>query len=273
MSAIYAVVFDFDDTLAPDTTSSFIGSLGVDVGDFWEKTNARIRLEHWDPIPVYLYQMLELSRNGGEKTRITRDKLAEFGRQVSFHNGVTRLFGHLRKHVEEQDPDARLEFYLLSSGIGEILRHTRIAGNFKEIWACEYLYGDRGEIVFPKNVVSFTEKTRFLFQISKGQIGEEARANPFMVNERVQDGFRIPFANMIYVGDGYTDIPCFSVVRRGGGEAFGVYDMERESKRAKAWGFVRDKRVTQLLPADFGAKSALLDQLKMALTEMVRRNA
>ena len=271
MRDMVAVVFDFDDTLAPDSTSGFLATLGLDVGAFWDRANRRIQEEGWDPIPVYLYQMLEESSRSAD-TLITRDKLAEWGSRLPLHSGVSTLFNRLRKHVEEADPDIGLEFYLVSSGIGEILRATKIAKHFRDIWACDFEYGEKGEILFPKNVVSFTEKTRFLFNISKGLIGEEARHYPDKVNRRVDpDAFRIPFQNMIYVGDGYTDIPCFTLVKRYKGKAIGVYDAANPNKWAKAFGFIEDERVNNLLPAEYGANSALENGLKMALSGMVRR--
>lgn len=272
MRDIVAIVFDFDDTLAPDSTTGYLRDLGVDAGAFWDRANRRIAEDGWDPIPVYLYQMLELAQTDEYSGKLTRDSLADWGKRLPLHKGVTTFFGRLQKHVAEVNPDATLEFYLISSGVGEILRATKIAKHFKDIWACDFEYDEDGGIVFPKNVISFTEKTRFLFNISKGLIGEEARQKPEQVNRRVApDDFRVPFKNMIFVGDGYTDIPCFALVRRYDGKAFAVYDPEKEHKWDRAWGFVEDNRVTNLLPADYGSHSALEMQLKMALSGILKR--
>ena len=273
MSDIVAIVFDFDDTLAPDSTSGYLADLGLDVGAFWDQANGRIEKEGWDPIPVYLYQMLELSRRGINGKPLTRESFEEWGRKLPLHDGVVGFFERLREHLKSISPDTRLEFYLISSGIGEILRTTPIASQFKDIFACEFAYDQGGAIVFPKNIVSFTEKTRFLFNISKGMIGEEARSRPDTVNRRVKPGdFRIPFHNMIFVGDGYTDIPCFALVRRYEGIAFAVFDPNKQQKWERAWGFIEDQRVTNLLPADYKPGSALEIQLKMAMGSIVKRN-
>ena len=272
MRDIVAVVFDFDDTLAPDSTTGFLRDFGLDPGEFWGHANRLIAEEGWDPIPVYLYLMLETSRGAPPEGRITREKLASYGKRLTLHKGVTTFFDRLRSHVAAIDPDTVLEFYLISSGIGEILRSSKIAKNFREIYACDFAYGGEGEILFPKNVVSFTEKTRFLFNISKGIPGSRARTNPSEVNRRLKpDEYRIPFQNMVFVGDGYTDIPCFALVKRYHGVTVAVYDPKRQQKWGTAWGFIEDNRVNTLLPAEYGANSALESQLRMALERMVRR--
>src|SRR3546814_7042913 len=117
--------------------------------------------------------------------------------------------------VREQHPRVQLEFYLICSGIGDVFRHTPIAHEFTDIWASEFNYGDDGAIEFPRRIVSFTDKTRYLFHIQKGIIGQASRGKPFEVNRKVpEDKLRVPFEQMIFVGDGYTDIPCFSLIRR-----------------------------------------------------------
>ena len=273
MQNIIAVVFDFDDTLAPDSTSSYLEHLGIDVPAFWQQRVGPLLEAGWDPIPAYLYQMLEVSRENDGMT-ITSTSMQRWGRRISFYPGVTRVFTRLRQHVEAVNPDARIEYYLISSGIGEILRATRIAKHFNDIWACDFHFDDSGEIAFPKNVVSFTDKTRHLFQIAKGIVGGEFRSAPFEVNKKVlpQD-IRIPFHQMIVVGDGYTDIPCFSMIRKNGGIAIGVYDQHNREKWGRAWGFIQDGRVSNLVPADFRKHSALDISLRMAAENMAREIA
>src|SRR5690606_261261 len=143
-------------------------------------------------------------------------------------------FSRLRQAVREVQPQVQIEFYLISSGIGDVVRATPIAHEFTEIWASEFVYGERDEIVFPRRIVSFTDKTRYLFHIQKGIVGPDYRGKPFEVNRKVtEDRLRIPFDQMIFVGDGYTDIPCFSLIRRAGGFAFGVWDPRHRDKRSR----------------------------------------
>lgn len=270
MKDIIAVIFDFDDTLAEDSTTAFLESIGIDTYDFWKVKVQALLNDEWDPIPAYLYQMLKESKEGKV---ITKEKLSSFAKDISFFKGVHKLFSNLQKMAEEHE-DIELEFYLISSGIGDVIRSSKIAKNFKEIFSSEFEYNKKGEIVFPKRVVSFTDKTRFLYSISKGFIGSEYRNKPFEVNRKIEkETYRIPFANMIFVGDGYTDIPCFSLLKKMKGTTIGVYDPHNKSKWENAWEFVEDNRTSNLVPADYTKGSALMNSLEMAINAIARRIA
>ena len=273
-SKVIALVLDFDDTLAPDSTSGFLRTLDVDVGHFWGEHVQQLLDENWDPIPAYLWRMIELSNSRPEGDRITREKLGAWGRQITFFEGVEELFDTLRAETKKVDPEIDVEFYIISSGIGEILRTTSIFPQFKDVWACDFHYNDRGEIVYPRRVVSFTEKTRFLYHISKGLIGAKYKSKPFAVNERIDpDAYRIPFKQMIVVGDGHTDIPCFALIKRYGGYPFGVYDPDRPGRWGKAFGFVTDQRVVSLHTARYKPGDDLHNMLRMAVSHIAREIA
>jgi hypothetical protein len=267
-----AIVFDFDDTLAPDTSSSFLESLGVDVKDFWTKrVQSRID-EGWDPVPAYLYEMIQISKSADLQKRITREKLLRFGREVKFYNGATRIFSRLKKNVQSFNPNISVEYYLISSAIGTLLRETSIAKHFEQIWASDFHYSLNGSIEFPSNIVSFTDKTRYIFHVSKGIFGQKFLGTPFEVNRKIPpQELRIPLDQIVFVGDGYTDIPCFSLVRKHGGVAIGVYDQEHREKWGRAWGFIEDGRVSNLVPADYGSKSALSNSLTMAVESIANK--
>ncbi|MDY7107401.1 MAG: haloacid dehalogenase-like hydrolase [Planctomycetota bacterium] len=273
MSRKIAVIFDFDDTLAPDSTSAFLASIGVDVDDFWARRVKRRLEAHWDPIPAYLYEMIVESNTRPASDRITRDRLAAFAEQVVFFPGVKEIFPALRAEARAIDSDIEVEFYLISSGIGEILRGTSIADEFTDIWACDFHYGEDGEIVYPRNVVSFTEKTRFIFQISKGLVGAEVRANIAEVNRKMRGGFAIPFQQMVVVGDGQTDVPCFSLIKRYGGSAIGVCDPEAPSKWEKARLLVTDDRVESMCAAVYREGGGLHRTLHRSVKDIAQRIA
>jgi len=267
-----AVVFDFDDTLAPDTTSSFLESLGVDVKEFWSKRVQKKIEAGWDPVPAYLYEMICISNSEDSWTRITKEKLYEFGREVKFYNGATRLFSRLKKNAESVNPNVSVEYYVISSAIGTLLRGTSIAKHFEQIWASDFDYSSDGGVEFPCNIVSLTDKTRYIFHISKGIFGPKFQGKPFEVNRKIPpQELRIPLDQIIFVGDGYTDIPCFSLVRKNGGVAIGVYDQENREKWGRAWGFIEDGRVSNLVPADYGSKSALSNSLTMAVESIANK--
>ncbi|TJY60809.1 haloacid dehalogenase-like hydrolase [Sinimarinibacterium sp. CAU 1509] len=270
MHETLAVVFDFDDTLAPDTTSGFLRHSGLeDLAGFWKNEVAPLTNDHdWDPVPAYLYQMIQAS-NSGRIPPLTAERLADWGRQAPLHPGVETLFERLSTAAHDANPRAHVEYYVISSGIGDIVRNTRIAAAFSEIWASEFHYGHDGVAAFPKRVVSFTDKTRYLFHIQKGLIGPSHRGKPFEVNRKLSDAqLRVPLNRMIFVGDGYTDIPCFSLLRQHRGVPIAVYDPNHEEKWGSAYQFVRDGRVTNLLSANYAEDSDLSRFLIMAVRNL-----
>ncbi|MYN12266.1 haloacid dehalogenase-like hydrolase [Pusillimonas sp. TS35] len=275
MSDVIALVFDFDDTLAPDSTSGFLADIGVDAAHFWAEDVGPLLNQHdWDPVPAYLYRMIELSQRG-QYGAITRERLQDWGRRLPLHSGVDTLFERLRAMVRARHPHVQLEFYLISSGIGDVVRSTRIAHEFTDIWASEFVYApDEGGIHFPRRIVSFTDKTRYLFHIQKGIIGAQSRNKPFEVNRKVPaEKLRVPFEQMIFVGDGYTDIPCFSLIRRSGGVAFGVWDPRHRDKRSRAWGFIQEGRVSNLNQARYDDEAELYQWLEEAVESLAGRMA
>ncbi len=271
MSFKIALVFDFDDTLAHDSTSDFLDSIGVDVERFWGIENQRLLEQGWNPIPAYLYQIIRLSQSLPEGKRITQEKLAAFGEKVRLFKGVPRIFKHLQDFATTVDKHYILEFYVISSGIGEILRHSKIANLVNGIFSSDFHYNEKGEIDFPRRVMSFTDKTRYLFQISKGFVGAEFEKDPFAVNRRVNK-LEIPITQMIFVGDGFTDVPCFSIMNQNGGTALAVVDRKNVRARKKAWGFVEDGRVVNLHSANYNTDSDLVLSLEMAITAIINKS-
>jgi hypothetical protein len=270
MSDKIAVVFDFDDTLAPDTTSTLLSRLGIDSERFWEETVNPLLEKDWDPGPAYLFSLVNLSFSG-KCPAVTKSLLAETGKEIRTYPGVNRMLSDLQNQVHSFDPAISLEYYVVSSGIGEILRNTSLAPFFTALWASEFHYDEQERIITPKKIISFTDKTRYLFQITKGLYGPLARKNPFEVNKRVhEDKLRIPLCNFIYVGDGYTDIPCFSLLKKNGGAPIAVYDKSNKKKKERAWGFVRDERVLNLHSADYSENSDLCNTLEMAIQDILK---
>jgi hypothetical protein len=266
-----ALVFDFDDTLAPDSTSAFLDHINVPASDFWEHTVNPLLAADWDPVPAYLYSFLELSRSG-KAGDITQERLVSFGESMPLFAGVEQLTTRLSAIAHEVSPIIQLEFYIISSGIGDIIRNSAIAGLFTNIWASEFHCDAWGRIVFPSRIVSFTDKTRYLFHINKGLIGQAARGNPYEVNRRTrQEDVYIPFNQMIYLGDGYTDVPCFSLIKSHHGFPIGVYDRNNKYKMQKAWRFISDDRVSNLLSADYSENSDLMNSLGMAVRSIAER--
>jgi len=262
-----AIIFDFDETLVEESTSALIESLGIDVNNFWTVEVNKLIKQDWDPIPAYMYKLIEYSLNNDNK-KITKQLLQQHAKKLNYKPGVTSFFNNIKKKISEIDSQANLDFFIISSGIGEIIRNSDIAGNFTDIWASDFEYHNNGEIIFPKKVLSFTDKTRYIFQISKGMFGEKYRGKPYIVNQKItEEAYHIPIENMIYIGDGLTDVACFSLINKYKGSTFAVYDASNTQAFGKAWKFIKDKRVNNLLSANFTEGSDLFNNILMALNE------
>lgn len=266
---VIAVIFDFDDTLTDETTTKLLETHGIDPVEFWQRQNRElVEQEGWDPILAYLKLLLDHVGEGRPLGRLTNKKLKEFGSQLSFYSGVKGLFADLRRIAAQHTiSNPTVEFYVITSGLEEIVRGSKISHELTEIWGCQFAE-ERGIIRHVKNVVSFTEKTRFLFEINKGI--RDSRKSPYSVNKEVKpEDRRVPFSNMIYVGDGLTDVPCFSLLQRNGGKGFGVFDPKKEGSPKKGWEtLVAPKRVHTLNSPRYGRKDDLGALIRTAVNEI-----
>jgi phosphoglycolate phosphatase-like HAD superfamily hydrolase len=265
-----AVAFDFDDTLGPDSTSGYLASMGVDVPDFW-KSRVEERIQAgWDPVLAYMCEMISESQSRPVAHRFTKQSMVAWGAHVKLYPGVRPMFRELAAAAHAANPAAEIQFFLISSGLAPILDNTPIRSHFADAWACDFGYGDDGEILFPKNVVSFTDKTRYIFQIEKGIFGPGSRKDPFEVNRKIEPSQRnVPMSQMLYVGDGFTDVPCFSLLQKNGGYAVGVYDKSDRKKWGRAWGFVETGRVNNLMAADYRKNGPVRSNLTVAVTGII----
>jgi phosphoserine phosphatase len=263
---VVALVFDFDDTLAPDSTSKVLEAVGIDPAAFWAEHRRRLAAG-WDQVPAFMQMMLEESRE--RDGAVSRDLIRQVGEGLRFFRGVPTMFKRVKRLIEG-DGDFTAHFYVISSGFEDLIRSTRIAKCLTDAWGSNFAYDDTGAICGIKNVVSYTDKTRFLYQISKGLIGPEVRSNPFAVNDRSTD-FPVPLKNLIFVGDGYTDIPCFTVVQKAKGRSVAVYDPNNRGKIGKAYGFVDDRRVSHLVKADYTKGGGADDAITLAITHIKDR--
>lgn len=219
-----ALVMDFDDTLAPDTTSALVRMLGGSAGPFWKSLRARFS-EGWDPPLAWIPALLQLGET--QRHPLTRGLLRTSARRMRLHDGIPDFFNRLREHVKQRSKRLRLRasigYYVVSGGLEDLLLATDVARHVDEIFGCTLAYDERGRVTGPRSIVSFTEKTKFLFAINKGVAKARLRRNPGVVNNFVPRSMRpVPFENMIYIGDGPTDVPCFSVVTQLGGSAVGI---------------------------------------------------
>jgi len=229
VTEIVAVVFDFDETLIPDSTTMLLKAHGIDTDDFWGRQAKELIRQGYDPPTAYLNLMLQNIGDGKPLGLLTNQKQTEFGSSLdaSFHEGLPQFFDDVWLDVKSKFKNIEVEFYIVSAGLQAVMDGSAIVRKyFRAAYGCQ-LAGDdeKGPLKYIKRCITFTEKTRYLFEINKGIDPGESKSNPYLVNKAYPDTERrIPFANMIYVGDGITDIPCFSLVQKFKGLAFGVFD-------------------------------------------------
>ncbi len=264
-----AVIADCDGTLAPDTTNQLLAHFGVDLDWFWQGQVQPLVRAGWDEHLAYLQRLLDLSKEGQPLEELTSEKLAETGSQLEFYSGVPDGLIALREEIQDEprfrDIGIRVEFYVISAGIGDMLRASALSRVAHRIWACDFSYDDFGKVSYLKNVVSFTDKTRFLFLVNKGRVGEEYFNKSYVVNEPMDEDERpVPFTNMVYVGDGPTDIPCMSLLTDKGGYVIGI--LGKNANKAWALGYGRRTNVT--VPPEFSPGEHGYEQLKEAVTNI-----
>ena len=223
---VIAIICDCDGTLCPDTSDRLVRDLGLDSEDFWKRQVGGLVEDGWDPPLAYLNQLLVASRES-EAGGLTLERLKTVGAGVDFYPGaldfVSRLRSLLAANPDYVEANVTVEWFIVSSGIEAVLQATALADAASEIFGCAFHYDDTGRAVAVKRAVTFTEKTKFIYAINKGISGAELRRNPYRVNDSMAPADRrIPFENMVYVGDGPSDIPCFSMIKYLGGKAVGV---------------------------------------------------
>ncbi len=235
----------------------YIQSVGLPVKRFWEEANELSRKNDMDGNLAYMLKMVEEAEGN---LVLKKSALEDYGARVALYPGVEGWFSRMKKYGELHG--VKVEHYVISSGLREMIEGTvpGRAGEFEKIYASSFYYNERGVAKWPAQVVNFTNKTQFLFRISKGVLD----VNDPAVNDYFRpEDIRIPFRNMVYIGDSNTDIPCMKLVRSYGGHSIGVFDAERgNDKRVKQ--LMRENRVGYTAPADFREGSPL-DALLLAI--------
>ena len=263
---VVAICYDFDKTLSPDDMQAqgYIQSVGYDVPDFWKKSNSLASDNEMDQNLAYMYTMKQESEG---KVLFTKEKLAEYGASVQLFPGVEQWFERIREYGQSQG--VIVEHYIISSGLKEMIEGTSVAkaGAFEKIYASSFYYNEKGVAVWPAQVVNYTNKTQFLFRIEKGVLD----INDSAVNESFSpEEMRVPFRNIVYIGDSDTDIPCMKLVTSHGGHSIGVYNAESKDK-TKVYKMMRDGRIKYFAPADY-REGTELDLLVKAIINRTAAN-
>lgn len=266
-----ALMYDFDKTLCTKDMQeyTFIPNVGMTAKSFWDTSTNLAKTKKMDRILAYMHVMLKTAHNAEKSIR--REDFVKLGKSLEFYPGVECWFQRINQFGK--DLGIKIEHYIISSGLREIIEGSSIFKYFKDVFACEFLYNENNVACWPKNVVNFTTKTQFLFRINKDvlDISDDDDLNKYSP----EDERPIPFRNMVYIGDGPTDIPCMKLVKVNGGYSIAVY---QKGKRSKVESFLLDKRVDYILPADYTENSELYKTIcdiicKMFMVDSLKRKS
>ena len=269
---VIAIMYDFDKTLCTKDMQDygFIPGLEMQPSEFWQKANDFGAEAEMDGVLAYLYTMIEECKRKG--IPLTRESLVRNGEGIILYPGVKEWFDRINLYGAAQG--VQIEHYVISSGIKEIIEGSGIADKFTKIFACEFLYDGEGNAMWPKAAVNYTNKTQFVYRINKGvpDISNDTDLNRSMPD----DSKRVPFTNMIYIGDGLSDVPCMKMMKAYGGCAIAVY---QDNNREKVEELLVGDRVDFIFPADY-SESGMLNKTvhniikKMAINdELNQENA
>jgi hypothetical protein len=248
-----ALMYDFDGTLSPAYMQEydFMNAIGIkDKESFWNDSHALAESQKASTILSYMKLMIDKATSGGISIR--RQQFVEFGKGIGFFHGVEDWFDLINREGEKMG--VNIEHYIISSGLKELIEGTSIAKYFKEIYACSFMY-ENDTAVWPAVAVDFTSKTQFIFMINKGihEIWNNAKINDSMPDESRP----VPFHNMIYIGDGETDIPSMRIVKSEGGHSIAIYKPNNENSRSQAENLVKRGRVNFACEGDYSAEGEL----------------
>lgn len=261
---IIALMYDFDKTLITTDMQNFgfIPSLEISKEEFWRMVNDFTIKNEMDGLLSYMHIMLKLARS--KDIRITRDEFVKLGKNIEFFPGVKNWFKRINEYAKSVGAD--VEHYVISSGLQEIIEGSEVYEYFKKTYACEYIYDVNGVAIWPKTVVNFTTKTQYLYRINKGELSV---CDDKLLNSHVpHEDRRIPFKNMIYIGDGFTDVPCMKLCKVNGGHSIAVYGEDKETAEK----LIREYRVDFITKADYCEGRELDRIVKTIIDKIVIEN-
>jgi hypothetical protein len=261
-----ALVYDFDGTLSPQPMQEYtvLPKIGVEPKEFWAMVNREARETESDPMLVYMRHIIEALER--VRVDVKREDFAAMAGQIEYFPGVATWFTRMNAYVKKRSRgQVKVQHYLISAGQREILDGVSIRKHFKRIYASEYHFNHHGVATFPKLLVTDTLKTQFLFRINKGR-----EAITESINEHMPEGERaIPFQNMVYLGDGMTDVPSMAITKKNGGYAVAVYDARGDRGRATCMKLLDAGRVDYIAEADFRKGSKLSRRVELLLDAII----
>lgn len=263
-----AIAYDFDGTLAPGNMQEydFIPALKLPSKHFWDKANELAQKHEADPILTYMHTMIEEARKAGIPVR--KADIKNYGANIELFPGVKEWFKRIDAYAKTKG--VRLEHYIISSGIREMVDGTPIRKAFKKVYASGFVFDANGVACWPALAINYTTKTQYLFRINKGSLDvhDNSVINKFVPKEQRP----VPFEHMIFIGDGETDIPCMRLVKDQGGHSIAVYNPARRGHKKHAAQLIKDGRATLAATADYQDGSQI-DRAVKAIIDKVEASA
>ncbi len=262
-----AIVYDFDGTLSPQPMQEYtvLPKIGIEPAAFWQRVHEEARETGSDSMLVYMRLMMEaLYKN--DKIRITKEDFAVMAEKIQYFPGVEDWFPRINEYVAARGQGAvQVQHYIISAGQKEILEGASIRKHFKQVYASEYHFNQYGIATFPKVLITDTSKTQFLFRINKGRETMNESINDHMPeNERP-----IPFTNIIYIGDGMTDVPSMALTKKSGGHTLAVFNPKTPHGKETCAKLLTANRVDFIAPADYRDGSKLSKRCKLLLDSVI----
>lgn len=257
-----AIAYDFDGTLAPGNMQehSFIPNLKVTKEEFWKEVKAYAKDQDMDEILAYMRLMLH--RASFAEVSVTKDSFRKHGRKISFFPGINDWFARINAYGRARE--IRIEHYIISSGLREMIEGTSIFKEFEYVFASGFAYDSNDVAIWPALAVNYTNKTQHLFRINRGI--KNAYDNATINSVQLEEECSIPLRRMVYIGDGETDVPCMSLLRSQGGTAIAVYNPQKRKTKQIAQSLVDNERADFSMPADY-SDGLLLDQTLKAVID------
>ena len=264
---VLAICYDFDKTLSPDDMQAqgYIQAVyDGDIPSFWKETDELAEANEMDSNLAYMYKMVNEARG---RILLTKKSLEAYGSEVKLFPGVEEWFERIRAYGASHG--VIVEHYIISSGLKEMIEGTSVAkaGAFEKIYASSFMFDDKGVPIWPAQAINYTNKTQFLFRIEKGVLDvNDSGVNEYFPPEKL----RVPFRNMVYIGDSDTDIPCMKLVNSNGGHSIGVYNNDTLDK-TKVYKMLHDKRIKYFAPSDY-TEGSKLDILVKSIIDRTAAN-
>lgn len=253
-----AIMYDFDQTLCTKNMQeySLLPFLNIDANTFWQEVADLSKNSNMDSILAYMYLLIKKAKENN--LNLTRDLFRKQAENIEYYPGVEEYFSRINNFA--QGKDIELQHYIISSGTKEIIEGSKIASNFHKIYACEFHYDEKGNADWPSLAINYTGKTQFLFRINKNclDIYDNKTINSYTTQRD------IPFTRMIYIGDGFTDVPCMRLVKENKGYSIAVHTSESKTHQQ----LLEDKRVNFVAEADYRQDSQLDQIIKLILTKI-----